>query len=471
MMPRCPPGACLASATLARMTWHACAAGASAQCLTHGLLGCVQDTREGLVGVLAAAGPDAEDDEDALMAVLGQALGITLCLTSLNPSAMLGLLTARMDAPGAELSAPVPDSHWAGVLVLPASCCCCCCCCAGFVSPACLALHSARTACARGSAVTPGRQPQLRRCCAPNCTAAHLRPTLSTLAHDGPCAWHAGCAAGGGAAAEPSPDGRGLGAARSPLAAAGAAPALAAGLEGAPAGRAGRLSSAAAVLCHQGRLAGCGAPCLLWSRLPHTPHCTRWRNTSRCVQPAVWPSAAAPGRCAAGSAGIEGGTPQALTAAAGLHASLSRQVDLLLGRTWLLQPRLLTPLQVWSAAPLVLLHCEADTTPASVARRPHSPCCHSPRALPGCWPAFALTRFICRLSAQATWLCTCSWPDPAHAHPQRDVTCSVPQIALIIIHSHPVFPDMVAMGEACAAQQGGQPSVPALVSGTLQSNT
>ena len=76
-----------------------------------------QDIREALAELVTAAGPDAEEDEDALLAILGQALGLTLCLGSLNPVAMLGLLTARLDAPGVELSAPMPDSHWDAVLV------------------------------------------------------------------------------------------------------------------------------------------------------------------------------------------------------------------------------------------------------------------------------------------------------------------------------------------------------------------
>ena len=39
------------------------------------------------------------------------------------------------------------------------------------------------------------------------------------------------------------------------------------------------------------------------------------------------------------------------------------------------------------------------------------------------------------------------------------------QLALLVVQSWPVFPDMVALGEAFARQRGGQPSVAALVAG------
>ena len=63
------------------------------------------------------ADAEAEEAEDALLTILGQGLGLTLCLMDVNPHAMLALLTACLDAPGQELEQPMPDTHWDAVLV------------------------------------------------------------------------------------------------------------------------------------------------------------------------------------------------------------------------------------------------------------------------------------------------------------------------------------------------------------------
>ena len=76
-----------------------------------------QDVRAGLQECLAAPEAEAEDAEDALLMILGQGLGLLLCLAGLNPPAVLELHTARLDVPGQELQQPLPDSHWDALLV------------------------------------------------------------------------------------------------------------------------------------------------------------------------------------------------------------------------------------------------------------------------------------------------------------------------------------------------------------------
>ena len=61
---------------------------------------------------------------EAMLGILGQALGLTLCVASLNSTAMLQLQCARLDALGNELTEPVPGAHWAAVLVRPAASSC-----------------------------------------------------------------------------------------------------------------------------------------------------------------------------------------------------------------------------------------------------------------------------------------------------------------------------------------------------------
>ena len=118
---------------------------------------------------------------------------------------------------------------------------------------------------------------------------------------------------------------------------------------------------------------------------------------------------------------------QALQAAGLLRTGLQQQADLLLGRMWLLQPRLLTPRQVRLHASALPPEC--------------------------CIPLYAMAKTAAHMLRLP--------------HVRLELTCSVAhaQMATLIVRSWPAYPDLVAVGEAHATRTGQQPSIAALAAG------
>ena len=78
-----------------------------------------QDVRDRLADLVQGTSMLSEARDEEMMDMLGQALGLCLVVTALNPVLMLRMLAARLDSPQAPALQQLSAGHWAHVLVRP----------------------------------------------------------------------------------------------------------------------------------------------------------------------------------------------------------------------------------------------------------------------------------------------------------------------------------------------------------------
>ena len=79
----------------------------------------MQEFAQRIAALLQQPSSQADEADDTLTALLGQALGFTLCVAAFNSRLMLRLQSTRLNTLGDQLTQPVPNSHWDQVLVRP----------------------------------------------------------------------------------------------------------------------------------------------------------------------------------------------------------------------------------------------------------------------------------------------------------------------------------------------------------------